>query len=341
MWAKSISVITPLLLLSAVPVTARIRCRSLACPTAGVVDAARDIVERECPCAAQTSAKRYAKCVKRALATAKQELGASLTGPCINDVKVAIHESTCGRSDVVPCNKRNKKDTKTSCSIVSTTECSGSACGAFTSCVDACNRAGEACAAPRTTTTTVLGGSPTSTTASGGTSTSTTTIVGGSTTSSTTTLVGGGSTTSTSATNTTTTTLAATYSCSIATADCTATSCTCGPDPGLDYHISATGSVSGPVGTQLRVNINAPQGGTIDCGSWTRVYGNVITGCDTIGCCLREDGAPETVQWSVFEAIDLPCSCPGIPPGQHNFLIQCQLPPYPVIEHEQTSTPCP
>src|SRR5262249_46565001 len=153
----------------------RIRCRSLACPMAGVVEAARDIVERECPCAAQTSPKRYAKCVKRALGTAKQELGASLTAPCINDVKVAIHESTCGRSDVVACNRRNKKDTKTSCSIVTSTKCRGSVCGAFTSCLDACNTAGEACAAPRTTTTTVLGGSTTSTTAFGGTSTSTTT----------------------------------------------------------------------------------------------------------------------------------------------------------------------
>jgi hypothetical protein len=134
------------------------------------------------------------------------------------------------------------------------------------------------------------------------------------------------------------------YSCSIATADCITSACTCGTDSGTDYHIGATGSVTGPVGTELRVNINAPQGGTVDCGGWTRIFGNVVTGCDTIGCCQRQAGAPETVQWSVFEVIDLPCICPAAPdPGslQHNFLIQCQLRPGQVMEVEQTSTGCP
>ena len=134
------------------------------------------------------------------------------------------------------------------------------------------------------------------------------------------------------------------YSCSIATADCTTSGCTCGEDPGTDYHVGATGSVTGPIGTELRVNINAPQFGTVDCGGWTRIFGNVVTGCDTIGCCQRQAGQPETVQWSVFEVIDLPCLCPAAPDPdffRHNFLIQCQLRPQPVMEVERTSSACP
>jgi len=132
--------------------------------------------------------------------------------------------------------------------------------------------------------------------------------------------------------------------CTIDTAACTTTGCSCSTLPGLDYHVGADGTASGPVGTQLRVNINAPQGGTIDCGSWTRVFGNTVFGCDTIGCCQRQAGEPDSMQWTVFEVIDLPCFCPSFPSADqlaHNFIAQCQLPPGPVTEIPRTSTPCP
>ena len=57
--------------------------------------------------------------------------------------------------------------------------------------------------------------------------------------------------------------------CEIDTATCTADSCSCGTSSGFDYHLGATGRVSGPVLTQFRVNINKKQGGTIVCGGWT------------------------------------------------------------------------
>lgn len=135
------------------------------------------------------------------------------------------------------------------------------------------------------------------------------------------------------------------YSCTIDTAECTTTSCSCGTDPGVDYHTGASsGTVHGPIGTQLRVNINAIQGGVLDCGGWTRIFGNVLTGCDVIGCCQREGADPESTDWSVFEVIDLPCFCPSNPfAGEFkpNILIQCQLPPQPVIEVERAATGCP
>jgi len=82
---------------------------------------------------------------------------------------------------------------------------------------------------------------------------------------------------------------------------------------------------------------------TIDCGGWTRIFGSDLTGCDTIGCCGRDVGQPATVQWSVFEVVDLPCFCPmASDPGalEHNFVAQCQLPTAPVMEVYQTSTGC-
>jgi hypothetical protein len=112
----------------------------------------------------------------------------------------------------------------------------------------------------------------------------------------------------------------------------------------VDYHIGASGSVNGPVGTELRVNINGPQGGTIDCGDWTPISGNVVIGCDILGCCQRQGADPESTQWNVFEVINLPCFCPAAPDPQsliHNFLVQCQLRPEPVIERERTSSGCP
>lgn len=335
--------IAAVLLLPLPPAWAKITCNAPSCPSAETVEAARAIVERECPCAQQTSPKKYKRCAKQALKTARRELGAALTRACIGDVKTAVAQSTCGRPGTVACNTRSKKNTKTTCAIVPEEKCRGSACGAFVSCVDACNPTSQVCAIPTTTTvtTTTLVGGGSTTTSSTSSSTPTTSIGGGSTTSSsaTTTLIGGGTTT-TPASSTTSTT-APPYSCSITTAACTENSCSCPMDSGTDYHLGATGSVTGPVGTSLRVNINAPAGGTIDCGGWTRVYGATITGCDVIGCCLHESGAPDTVMWSVFEVIDLPCICPPMPPGQHNFLIQCQLNPGPVEEHEQQSTPCP
>jgi hypothetical protein len=116
----------------------------------------------------------------------------------------------------------------------------------------------------------------------------------------------------------------------------------CGDEAGADYHLGAAGTAGGPVGTQLRVNVNALQGGTIDCGGWTRVFGNTITGCDVLACCQRQLAQPDAMQWSVFEAIDIPCVCPPAPGVLlHNFVIQCQLPPGPVTEHEKTTSACP
>jgi hypothetical protein len=92
------------------------------------------------------------------------------------------------------------------------------------------------------------------------------------------------------------------------------------------------------------VNINALQGGQLDCGAWARVNGNVISGCDVIGCCERQEGQPENMTWSVFEVIELPCFCPSNPLAgelKPNMLIQCQLPPGAVIEVEKAATGCP
>jgi hypothetical protein len=159
----------------------------------------------------------------------------------------------------------------------------------------------------------------------------------GSSSTTSTTLDGGGTTT-------TTTTLGGdVVACSFDSSTCVADPCTCGGVlDGFDYHLVAAGQVSGPLGTQLRVNISVAQGGLLDCGDWTRIDASVNASCDTIGCCERQSGNPETSAWSAGEAIDLPCFCPGAPgPLQHNYLIQCQLGSDPVVEHEQTTSPCP
>ena len=100
--------------------------------------------------------------------------------------------------------------------------------------------------------------------------------------------------------------------------------------------------MAGPVGTQLRVNTAVQQGGTIDCGAWTPIGANVNSSCGVIGCCQRGSGDPESAQWRVDEAIDLPCFCPSAAgPLQHNFAVQCQLGSNPVHEDFRTTDPCP
>jgi hypothetical protein len=132
-------------------------------------------------------------------------------------------------------------------------------------------------------------------------------------------------------------------SVSVVDAFCTADACFCGPVPGSDYHLQATGTVSGPVGTELRVNVNKPQGGLLNCGDWSEIDESVNPSCDTISCCRRETGQPETANWAATEAIDTPCICPVAPSGfLHNYLGQAQLPPAGApVESEKTTSPCP
>jgi hypothetical protein len=130
--------------------------------------------------------------------------------------------------------------------------------------------------------------------------------------------------------------------CTIDTAPCTTTECTCGVLPGLDYHLGATGQVYGPVGTQLRVNTQLQQGGVIDCKNWTQIDATVNPSCNTIGCCQREAGQPELTDWAVFENFDLPCFCPEAPgPLEANYIAQCQLGTGQPLEYPQTTDPCP
>jgi len=96
----------------------------------------------------------------------------------------------------------------------------------------------------------------------------------------------------------------------------------------------------------LDVNSFESQGGTLDCGGWTRVHGNpygsTTVNCDTLACCLHEVGAPDMVTWTVYEMADLPCYCPSAPgPLLHNYVVQCQLPPSAVQEDYQTTSACP
>jgi hypothetical protein len=165
-----------------------------------------------------------------------------------------------------------------------------------------------------------------------------TTTTTGPTTTTTTTLVGPSSTTTTT---TSTTVIVVSDLCEIDTATCTTTSCSCGPASGVDYHLGATGRMSGPEGSELHVNISVTQGGVIDCGGWTRIYGADRIGCDFIGCCRRDPGNPEIANWNAFEAIDLPCFCPFVGGLLHNYLLQCLPEGGGVKEVEQTTDPCP
>jgi hypothetical protein len=166
-------------------------------------------------------------------------------------------------------------------------------------------------------------------------STTTTTLSGGTTT---TTLIG--PTTTTTAT-TSTTVIIIDDLCEIDTSTCTVSPCTCGENAGLDYHLGATGRVSGPEGSELHVNISVAQGGVIDCGGWTRIFGADRIGCDIIGCCRRDPGNPLVADWNVFEAFDLSCVCPSMAGLLHNFLLQCLPEGGGVTEVEQTTDPCP
>ena len=149
-------------------------------------------------------------------------------------------------------------------------------------------------------------------------------------------------TTSTTTTSNTTTTLPE-VSCTIDAAPCTTTLCTCfGVADGLDYHLGASGQVYGPVGTQLRVNTQLENGGTIDCHDWTQIDASVNPSCDTIGCCQRESGQPTLTEWEVYENFDLPCFCPEAPgPLEANYIAQCQLGNGQPIESPRTTDPCP
>jgi hypothetical protein len=123
---------------------------------------------------------------------------------------------------------------------------------------------------------------------------------------------------------------------------CTADACSCASFPGFDYHLQATGTVTGPVGTELRVNVSALGGGQLDCGSWSPIDSSVNPACVPIACCRRDVGQPETASWAATEAIDLPCYCPSAPPGlAHNYLGQAQLPPGAAVEDEKTTAACP
>lgn len=174
-----------------------------------------------------------------------------------------------------------------------------------------------------------------------GTSSTTSTTASTTTTSTTSTSSTSSTSATTTSTNTTTTTLLEVL-CTIDTAPCTTTACSCGELPGLDYHLGATGGVFGPVGTQLRVNTQLQQGGVIDCGAWTKIDATVNASCDTIGCCQREAGQPEQTDWAVFENFDLPCFCPNAPaPLEANYVAQCQLGTNPPIEYNETTDPCP
>jgi|RhiMethySRZTD1v2_1073278.scaffolds.fasta_scaffold486098_2 hypothetical protein len=147
---------------------------------------------------------------------------------------------------------------------------------------------------------------------------------------------GGGGTTST-------TIASSNVTVAITSAFCTADACSCpGSLPGLDYHLKAAGTVSGPTGTQIRINVNAGQGGQIDCGEWTPIDASVNPSCDVIKCCQRNSGQPETANWQALEAIDFPCFCPSSPiPLLHNYLAQAQFSSEPAVEDEETTTPCP
>ena len=127
----------------------------------------------------------------------------------------------------------------------------------------------------------------------------------------------------------------------ITAATCTADACTCGETGGLDYHLGATGTATGPLGTQVRVNVQLMQGGVIDCGAWTKIGSAVNPQCDVIGCCERQLGQPASMVWTAFENYDLPCFCPDLPGVSANYLVQCQYLALPVREHEQATSACP
>jgi hypothetical protein len=111
--------------------------------------------------------------------------------------------------------------------------------------------------------------------------------------------------------------------------------------PGLDYHLGATGTGYGPVGTQVRVNVQLMQGGVIDCGQWTKIGSAVNPSCDTIGCCERQSGQPEAMVWTAFENFDFSCFCPNFPELSANYLVMCQYLALPVKEREQQTSACP
>ena len=152
------------------------------------------------------------------------------------------------------------------------------------------------------------------------------------------------STDTTITTSTTTTTVGGTtVACTIDTAACVTDACTCFDVlDGIDYHLGASGQVSGPVGTQLRTNSILTQGGDIDCGAWSQIDSSVNPSCDLLGCCARQGGEPEQTTWSITQATDSMCFCPEAPFAlEHEFDVQCQLGSEPVVEIFRTTDPCP
>jgi hypothetical protein len=145
--------------MQAAPAEAAVNCTA-ASQCATVLAAAQAAIEQACPCAQATSRKAYVKCAKGVLKLQKQQLGSKA---CRGAAKQGALNSTCGRSGFVPCNKQNKKGTKTACKVVKAAKCKGSACGAFTGCLDACNPSAQACATTTTTTTTPVSTTTTTT----------------------------------------------------------------------------------------------------------------------------------------------------------------------------------
>ena len=75
---------------------------------------------------------------------------------------------------------------------------------------------------------------------------------------------------------------------------CPTTACTCGPRlSGIQHKGEVEGTVSGPVGTLLRLNLPSFLGGQLSCPGWTP------TPCpppvNDLQCCERTDGIPSLV----------------------------------------------
>jgi len=202
-----------LLAMTALPSRAGIACTDTArCDRPDLVAELRVGIAVACPCDVQTTKRAYRRCAKLALKELLGKLGkGEVPKPCRKDITRSYKNATCGRSDVVACNRTNRKG-RTKCVIATVARCPvdpgrSSPCGAFTSCTDACMPDGGCPAGPPPTSTssTTIVTTSSSTTSSTSTSTTTTTMTSSSTTTST--ILG---TTSTSVIVTTTSTTSTT-----------------------------------------------------------------------------------------------------------------------------------